>query len=155
MRDTASLSLFEVSECERTLGGLPRACRASLSSRGWCSWRERGPGVILVRGTCTGRDLPTEVGAFMSPSTALTRTLPKLPAGVNLGGWLLLEPGPSHELFQTFGPEATCEPGAQLLTVLLLYYIILYYIILYYIILYYIILYYILLYYIILYHIML
>eukprot|EP00439_Symbiodinium_sp_Y106_P086989 s121_g37.t2 len=29
--------------------------------------------------------------------------------GVNLGGWLLLEPGPSHELFQTFGPEATCE----------------------------------------------
>ena len=91
----------------------------------------------------------------MSPSTALTRTLPKLPAGVNLGGWLLLEPGPSHELFQTFGPEATCEPGAQLLTVLLLYYIILYYIILYYIILYYIILYYIIFYYIILYYIIL
>lgn len=28
--------------------------------------------------------------------------------GVNLGGWLLLEPGPSFELFQQFGP-ARCE----------------------------------------------
>mmetsp|Transcript_41742 Transcript_41742/g.78066 ORF Transcript_41742/g.78066 Transcript_41742/m.78066 type:complete len:642 (+) Transcript_41742:3-1928(+) len=29
--------------------------------------------------------------------------------GVNLGGWLLLEPGPSKELFQQHGPDAECE----------------------------------------------
>lgn len=29
--------------------------------------------------------------------------------GVNLGGWLLLEPGPSTELFQQHGPDAECE----------------------------------------------
>lgn len=29
--------------------------------------------------------------------------------GVNLGGWLLLEPGPSFELFQQFGATARCE----------------------------------------------
>lgn len=29
--------------------------------------------------------------------------------GVNLGGWLLLEPGPSHQLFERFGAEAGCE----------------------------------------------
>lgn len=29
--------------------------------------------------------------------------------GVNLGGWLLLEPGPSDEFFHRFGTNATCE----------------------------------------------
>eukprot|EP00929_Paragymnodinium_shiwhaense_P049699 TRINITY_DN25048_c0_g1_i1.p1 TRINITY_DN25048_c0_g1~~TRINITY_DN25048_c0_g1_i1.p1 ORF type:complete len:709 (+),score=141.92 TRINITY_DN25048_c0_g1_i1:115-2241(+) len=29
--------------------------------------------------------------------------------GVNLGGWLLLEPGPSSSIFQKYGPDATCE----------------------------------------------
>eukprot|EP00442_Polarella_glacialis_P052733 CAMPEP_0115071614 /NCGR_PEP_ID=MMETSP0227-20121206/13769_1 /TAXON_ID=89957 /ORGANISM="Polarella glacialis, Strain CCMP 1383" /LENGTH=600 /DNA_ID=CAMNT_0002458263 /DNA_START=197 /DNA_END=2000 /DNA_ORIENTATION=+ len=29
--------------------------------------------------------------------------------GVNLGGWLLLEPGPSHALFQTHSSGASCE----------------------------------------------
>eukprot|EP00747_Dinoflagellata_sp_TGD_P165529 gnl/TRDRNA2_/TRDRNA2_186904_c0_seq1.p1 gnl/TRDRNA2_/TRDRNA2_186904_c0~~gnl/TRDRNA2_/TRDRNA2_186904_c0_seq1.p1 ORF type:complete len:581 (+),score=86.80 gnl/TRDRNA2_/TRDRNA2_186904_c0_seq1:107-1849(+) len=29
--------------------------------------------------------------------------------GVNLGGWLLCEPGPSAELFQKYGPRASCE----------------------------------------------
>jgi len=28
---------------------------------------------------------------------------------VNLGGWLLLEPGPSHRLFERFGRDAGCE----------------------------------------------
>merc|ERR1719199_2260562 len=29
--------------------------------------------------------------------------------GVNLGGWLLLEPGPSSQLFEEHGGSAACE----------------------------------------------